>query len=134
MDLPHGLLIRLDSIVTIDSSETNIGFYPRDDYLLIEVNGSIKESLYSIRKTITSYTRKENQKPIAFRGVGQGINLVITLIHLMRTEEKIYSNNIHFLTYSVKQANKDKLQTGIQVVLFPKTPEEIEEQQIIEKA
>ena len=133
MDLPHGLFIRMDSIVTIEPSETIIGFFPRDDYLLIEVNGPIKESLYSIRKTITNYTRKEIQKPIAFRGAGQGIGLIITLTHLIRTEEKIYSDNMHFLTFSVKLVNKEKLQTGIQIVLFPKTPEELEEEKSMGK-
>jgi hypothetical protein len=124
MELPSGLQIRHDAIITIEPSESNIGFYPREDYLLVEITGSIKESIFKTRKLISAYTMQNEEtkkKPVAFRAVGAGIGIVVTLIHLMRTEEeRLYSDNMYFNTFSVKQAKKDKIQTGIQVILFPK--------------
>ncbi|MFW9928029.1 MAG: hypothetical protein ACFFD1_01405 [Candidatus Thorarchaeota archaeon] len=124
MEIPDGLKIRSDAIITIDPSEDNLGFYPREDYLLIEITGQIKQSIFRTRKLVAAYTKqhdKENLKPIAFRAIGQGIGASITLVHLMRTEEEnLYDDNLSFNTFSVKNNQRDKIQTGIQIILFPK--------------
>ena|SRR3990172_3868920 len=122
MELPSGLVIRLDSVINVEPSESNIGFYPRSEYLLVEITGRLSESVFKTRKLITSYTRAaENRRsPVAFRAVGPGISIAILLVHLMRTEEKIYSDEMNFTTFAVRQNNRDKVQTGIQIVLFPK--------------
>jgi hypothetical protein len=123
MDIPLGLIIRSDTFITIEPSENNLGFYPTGEYLLVEITGRMSQSLYQTRKLITQYARQNDKdavKPIAFRAVGQGINTAITLIHLMRTEEEdLYDDEMGFFTFSAKNPNRDKPQTGIQIILFP---------------
>jgi hypothetical protein len=123
MDIPLGLMVRSDVIITIEPSENNLGFFPTDQYLLIEITGRMSQSLYQTRKLISQYARqndKDSKKPIAFRAVGQGINTTITLIHLMRTEEEdLYEEKMDFKTFSAKNPKRDKPQTGIQIILFP---------------
>ena len=124
MDIPPGLVIRSDALISIELPENNLGFYPTEDYLLIEITGRMSQSLYQTRKLISQYARqneKGTKKPIALRAVGQGINTAITLIHLMRTEEEdLYDEEIGFNTFSAKNPKRDKPQTGIQIILFPK--------------
>ena len=128
MEFPPGLVIRSDVLITIEFTENNLGFYPTESYLLIEITGRMSQSLYQTRKLISQYARqneKGKKKPIAFRAVGQGINTAITLIHLMRTEEEdLYDEEIGFTTFSAKNPKRDKPQTGIQIILFPKRKEE----------
>lgn len=113
--VPENLRLTKDSVISIDLTQ-DLGFYPHDDYLLVEITNRIK--IYDTRKLIAKYSQN-HKKPIAIRGIAGGLTAAIVMTHLTITEEEIYSDQLEATTFSVRdKSNKPK--TGIQLVIFPK--------------
>ncbi|MHA2363167.1 MAG: hypothetical protein ACXAC7_04365 [Candidatus Hodarchaeales archaeon] len=117
LEIPESLRIKRDAVVSVELNEP-LGFYPRSDYLLCEISGRIK--IWETRKLIANYTKSQPDKPIAIRAVGRSMNTAVIMIHLMQTEEKLYSTFLNAQTFSVHNPNSNKPLTGIQFILFPK--------------
>ena len=114
--VPESLRLTKDTMISIDMSE-DLGFYPQDDYLLVEITNRIK--IYDTRKLIAKYSQ-DHKKPIAIRGIAGGLTAAIIMTHIIITEEdEIYSDQMEAQTFSVKDKS-DKPKTGIQLVIFPK--------------
>jgi hypothetical protein len=114
--VPESLRLNKDSVISIDLSG-DLGFYPHDEYLLVEITNRIR--IYDTRKLIAKYS-KEHKKPIAIRGIAGGLTAAVVMTHLIVTEEdEIYSDQLEASTFSVRDKT-DKPKTGIQLVIFPK--------------
>ena len=101
----------------MDMSES-LGFFPRDDYLLVEITNKIR--IYDTRKLIAKYSKDHSQNPIAIRGIGAGLTAAIVMTHLIITEEEgLYSDKLEASTFSVLDPHSDRTKTGIQLVIFP---------------
>jgi len=115
--IPSNLIIARDAIISVDL-QTPLGFYPREDYLLIELTGRIK--IWDTRKLIAKYSRNHPTEPIVIRSIGRSINTAAIMIHLMQTEEQLYSTNLNAQTFSAQNPNSNKPLTGVQFILFPR--------------
>ena len=116
-EVPDSLRITKDTTVSMDMSEA-LGFFPRDDYLLVEITDRIK--IYDTRKLIAKYSKDHSANPIAIRGIGGGLTAAIVMTHLIITEEEgLYSDKLEASTFSVLDPKSDKQKTGIQLVIFP---------------
>ena len=116
--VPESLRLNKDSMISIDMSE-DLGFFPHDDYLLVEITNRIK--IYDTRKLIAKYSQ-DHKKPIAIRGIAGGLTAAIIMTHIIITDEttgSIYSDQMEAQTFSVKDKS-EKPKTGIQLVIFPK--------------
>ena len=118
--VPEQLRLHKDSVISIDMSE-DLGFFPHDDYLLVEITNRIR--IYDTRKLIAKYSQ-DHKKPIAIRGIAGGLTAAVVMTHIIITEEdEIYSDQLEAQTFSVRDKS-DKPKTGIQLVIFPKESEE----------
>ena len=115
-EVPDSLRITKDTTVSMDMSEP-LGFYPREDYLLVEITDRIK--IYDTRKLIAQYSKEHSKNPIAIRGIAGGLTAAIVMTHLIITEEDLYSDRLEASTFSVLDHKSDKPKTGIQLVIFP---------------
>ena len=115
-EIPDSLRITKDTTVSMDMSEA-LGFFPRDDYLLVEITDRIR--IYDTRKLIAQYSKEHTNNPIAIRGIGGGLTAAIVMTHLIITEEELYSDRLEASTFSVLDHKSDKPKTGIQLVIFP---------------
>ena len=116
--VPESLRITKDTLVSLDMS-TGLGFYPRDDYLLVEISDKIR--LYDTRKLIAQYSKDHSKNPIAIRGIAGGLTAAIIMTHLIITEEEdLYSDRLEAQTFSVQDNKSNKPKTGIQLIIFPK--------------
>lgn len=120
--VPESLLISSDTFISVDL-ESPLGFYPREDYLLVEITGRIK--IWDTRKLIAKYTKSQPDNPIAIRCVGRSIPTAVIMIHLMQIEEKLYLGNLDAQTFSAKNPKSNKPLTGIQFILYPKAGQKI---------
>ena len=114
--VPESLRITKDTTVSMDMSEP-LGFFPRDDYLLVEITDKIR--IYDTRKLIAQYSKEHQTQPIAIRGIGGGLTAAIVMTHLIITEEDLYSDQLEASTFSVLDHKSDRPKTGIQLVIFP---------------
>jgi len=115
--IPESLRLTKDSMISIDMSE-DLGFYPHDDYLLVEITNRIK--IYETRKLIAKYSQDHNKQPIAIRGIAGGLTAAIIMTHIIITDEdELYSDQLEAQTFSVKDKS-ERPKTGIQLVIFPK--------------
>jgi hypothetical protein len=119
-EIPESLRITKDTTVSMDLSQA-LGFYPRDDYLLVEITDKIR--IYDTRKLIAQYSRSHSKNPIAIRGIGGGLTGAIVMTHLIITEEALYSDQLEASTFSVLDPKSDRPKTGIQLVIFPEKKE-----------
>ncbi|MHA1168347.1 MAG: hypothetical protein ACTSRU_11035 [Candidatus Hodarchaeales archaeon] len=112
LEITRGMTISVMSgKSTKDGAE--LGFYPRDDYLLCEIYGSIP--LYKVRKLVEEYIRKYS-KPACIRGVGRGLQLAVTMAHLMKEDVGLWRT--YFDTFTGIKRDGKKI-TGIQIVMMP---------------
>lgn len=115
--IPTSLIIPTDSVISVDM-DSPLGFYPREDYLLVEITNKIK--IWDTRKLIANYS-KDNNRPVVIRAIGRSINTAVVMIHLMRTDQRSpYADELNAQTFSAQHPNSSKLITGIQFILFPK--------------
>lgn len=115
-EIPQSLRITKDTTVSMDMSEA-LGFFPRDDYLLVEITDRIR--IYDTRKLIAKYSKEHSKNPIAIRGIAGGLTAAIVMTHLIITEEDLYSDRLEASTFSVLDHKSDKPKTGIQLIIFP---------------
>lgn len=116
--VPENLRLTKDTVISIDLNE-ELGFFPRDDYLLVEITNRIK--IFEVRKLIAKYT-EAHKNPIAIRGIGGGLTGAVIMTHIIITEySDLYSDQMEAQTFSVKDKKTNKPRTGIQLVIFPKT-------------
>lgn len=122
---PASLSISKDVVINADMSQP-LGFYPREDYLLVEVTGRIK--MFEVRKFIEKYSRQNRTKPVAIRGIGpRNIETAVVMSHLIINDAKatVYHQDVAAQTFSaMNQSKQGKLMTGIQIILFPVAAEE----------
>ena len=117
LEITRGMTISVmsdKSSRNVNRNEAELGFYPRDDYLLCEIYGSIP--LYKVRKLVEEYIRKYS-KPACIRGVGRGLQLAVTMAHLMKEDIGLWRT--YFDTFTGIKRDGKKL-TGIQIVMMPK--------------
>ncbi|MHA2295953.1 MAG: hypothetical protein ACXAEU_03550 [Candidatus Hodarchaeales archaeon] len=114
---PAGLEITPGTTISVSadqpSGSVEMGFFPRDDYLLCEIYGSVP--LYKSRKLVEEYIKKY-KKPACLRGVGRGLQIAVTMSHLMK--ESLRLRKIYFDTFTGLKRDGKKV-TGIQIVMVP---------------
>ena len=116
-EVPESLRITKDTTVSMDMSEP-LGFFPREDYLLVEITDKIK--IYDTRKLIAKYSKEHSTRPIAIRGIGAGLTSANVMTHLIITEDEgLYSDRLEASTFSVMDSKSDRNKTGIQLIIFP---------------
>ncbi|MFW9996289.1 MAG: hypothetical protein ACFFD4_29880 [Candidatus Odinarchaeota archaeon] len=115
---PEELVITPRMTISVSSEQTEgssaeMGFFPRDDYLLCEIYGAIP--LFKSRKLVEEYLRKY-QNPVCLRGIGRGLQIAVTMSHLMK--EGLGIRRIYFDTFTGVKRDGKKV-TGIQIVMVP---------------
>lgn len=116
MSVPPELQIKYNSVISVTDVADNVGFFPNDSYLLLEIYGNIK--LYQTRKMVQEYLDTQgSDRCVAIRGFGsRGISTCVTMAHLMQQEK---NNKRYFTTFSAINRKTKKKITGLQIVIFP---------------
>jgi hypothetical protein len=107
-----------DGVISI-SLEEEVGVYPTQDYILVEISPKAgRINVIKIAQTIRNLV-KDSRKIVAIRGYGfKGIGLSARIAHELKKAESRFRYEMTFDTFDAEDADKQP-QTSIQIVILP---------------